>query len=83
LKYQITEHLGRKIKAKLLINAPDPDPEQALRMSARPPFKMPPEAYKWRFIDDGLGGGALIDPKDEDHCLRADPRPEEEDEEEE
>ena len=70
--YLITEHHGRRIKAKLLMNADGI--EDALRMSARPPFKMPPEAHHWRFIDDGLGGGALIDPRDEDHCLRADPR---------
>jgi len=72
--YRITEHHGRKIRAKLTINAPNQ--EQALRMSAGPPFKMPPEARKWAFIDDGLGGGGLIDPKDENHCLRADPRSE-------
>lgn len=70
--YIITEHHGRKIKERLLIHANDQ--EQALRLSARPPFKMPPEAHRWRFIDDGLGGGALIDPRDENHCLRADPR---------
>jgi hypothetical protein len=44
---------------------------------------MPPDARAWPFIDDQLGGGALINPRDPDHCIRADPRelsdPEEED----
>ncbi len=71
--YLITEHRGRKIKDKAMIQAADQ--ETALRFYATGPFLMPPEARHWRFIDDGLGGGALIDPLDKDHCLRADPRP--------
>ena len=70
--YIITEHHGRKVEEVLAIHADNL--EQALRLSCYPPLKMPPEARHWPFIDDGLGGGALIDPRDEDHCLRADPR---------
>jgi hypothetical protein len=72
--YQITEHHGRRITERWIMGMPDA--ETALRLSARPPFKRPVGMDKWRFIDDGLGGGALIDPNDEDHCFRADPRPE-------
>ena len=70
--FLITEHHGWKIRERLLINAADQ--EEALRFSAGTPFRMPPDARTWPYIDDGLGGGALIDPGDENHCLRADPR---------
>jgi hypothetical protein len=71
--YIVTEHRGRKIREKLFVgNAADP--EEALRVCCGPPIKRPPDILQWRYIDDGMGGGALIDPADEDHCLRADPR---------
>lgn len=69
--YIITEHRGRKITDKAAVGAEDP--ETALRIC--PIKQLPPRARKrWQFIDDGLGGGALIDPRDQDHCFRADPR---------
>ena len=70
--YLITEHRGWRVRQRLFINATDQ--EHALRASAGGPFRMPPEARTWPYLDDSLGGGALIDPADEDHCLRADPR---------
>ena len=73
IQYAISEHVGRKVRQKWSVMAEAP--EQALRLTAIPPFKHPPGAANWHFIDDGLGGGALIDPQDADHCLRADPRP--------
>jgi hypothetical protein len=76
IAYNISEHRGRKIKEKWFITAIDP--EAALRISTAFPFKPLTHAHEWQFIDDGLGGGALIDPADEDHCIRADPRSESE-----
>ena len=72
IAYSISEHRGRRSRAKWFIAAPDP--ESALRISTMPPFKPLTHAHEWQFIDDGLEGGALVDPSDEDHCIRADPR---------
>jgi hypothetical protein len=77
--FYITEHHGRKIKEKMMMSAGSP--EEVLRACVGGPCKMPPDVARWRFIDDGMGGGALVDPKDEDHCLLADPRPEFDDQE--
>ena len=77
--YQISEHFGWKVRQRMLVGAPDQ--EKALRAIMEPPFeRMPPEARNWLFIDDTLGGGGLIDPKDPDHFFRADPREEDDDE---
>jgi hypothetical protein len=74
--YIITEHHGRKIKERMSITGESP--EAALRLALSVPLKpsaaMPPENNNWRYIDDGLGGGAIVDPHDENHCYRADPR---------
>lgn len=72
--YIITEHHRRRIKEKWVIETDNP--EDALRKSTNPPFKPLAHACWWPYIEDGLGGGALIDPADPDHCIRADPRPE-------
>ena len=72
IPYNISEHLGRRSKDLWVVAAPDP--ESALRISTMPPFKPLMHAHEWPFIDDGLEGGALVDPADEDHCIRADPR---------
>jgi len=73
--YLITEHFGDELQQKWLMIANDQ--EEALRLCCCPQFKTPKGAKNWRFIDDGLGGGAIIDPADETHCMRADPRSEE------
>ncbi len=70
--YLITEHHGPDVRDLILMMASNQ--KTALMLSCWPPFQVPEDAAHWHFIDDGLGGGALIDPKDEDHCFRADPR---------
>lgn len=77
--YQISEHRGHRVKAFWVVNFETP--EKALRCSTCPPLKPFKHMGKWLFIDDGTGGGALIDPNDPDHCLRADPRPDEDEQE--
>ena len=73
--YLITEHHGRRIKPKSIMLSNDPSGALAAFCTIPSTVtSMPPDAGRWRFIDDGLGGGALIDPRDDDHCLRADPR---------
>ena len=75
--YIISEHRGRRIESKAGVIA-DSGPEEALRDCSLK--SMPPEVRKyWQFIDDTLGGGALVDPRDEYHCFRADPRVERDD----
>ena len=74
--YIITEHRGRRIESKAGVGGNGP--EDALRTCRLK--SMPPEVRKyWQFIDDTLGGGALVDPRDEYHCFRADPRVERDD----
>ena len=70
--YNVTEHRGRRVRVRSAVGAKDP--RNALQIATMPPAVMPPNIKQWRFIDDGCGGGALIDPSDEDHCIRADPR---------
>ena len=67
--YLITEHRRRRIMDKMMVGGAD-GPEDALRRM----IGSRPHLARWGFIDDGLGGGALVDPADEDHCFRADPR---------
>ncbi len=69
--YKISEHFGRRIRKTTIVAAEHPN--DALLFAAGRPFLVPADADGWNYIDDGLGGGALIDPNDEDHCLRADP----------
>ena len=77
--YNVTEHRGRRIKNRGIFGAESV--EDALRISTMPPLITPSNISQWRYIDDGVGGGALVDPNDEDHCFRADPRREEADSE--
>jgi len=67
--YLITEHRRHRVADKMVGGGVD-GPEDPLRRM----IGSRPHMAGWQFIDDGLGGGALVDPNDPDHCFRADPR---------
>ena len=68
--YFLTEHHGHKIRPCAMAGASSP--ETALRGLVATVRSS--GATAWPYIDDTLGGGALIYPRDPDHCWRADPR---------
>ena len=70
--YVITEHRGQDVKAVATLTCFDA--RGALRKVMKPPQTIPSDICMWRCIDDGMGGCAIIDPSDEDHFFRADPR---------
>ena len=69
--YRVSEHFGRRIRKQLVVVAEHPN--DAVLFAAGPPFLVPQGADGYNYIDDELGGGALVDPDDPEHVLRADP----------